>query len=169
MGGGDPGGAARGARAGRAPARPPPALEAAVGRGETWEEALEDVEWDDGDMLVVGSSAIGPVTRVFLGSRASKIVRNSPVPVVVVPRAAAAELAEEAIQRPSRRAAERQLTGRAVVAVDRVRSCIAVKSSLRRHIDSAAMAGLRERKRRRTFKAIHDAALRLFEEPGTAP
>ena len=26
------------------------------------------------------------------------------------------------------------------------------------------MAGLRERKRRRTFKAIHDAALRLFEE-----
>ena len=76
----------------------PPGLETAVGHGETWEEALDDVEWQDGEVLVVGSSAIGPVARVFLGSRASKIVRNSPVPVVVVPRAAAEELAEEAVQ-----------------------------------------------------------------------
>ena len=67
-----------------------------VGRGENWEEALEDVEWADGDVLVVGSSSIGPVARVFLGSRAAKIVRHSPVPVVVVPRGAAAELAAEA-------------------------------------------------------------------------
>jgi hypothetical protein len=33
---------------------------------------------------------------VFVGSRASKIVRHSPVPVVVVPRGAVAELAGEA-------------------------------------------------------------------------
>jgi nucleotide-binding universal stress UspA family protein len=75
-----------------APAR----LDAVVGRGETWDEALEDIEWDDGDVLVVGSSSIGPIARVFLGSRATKIVRHSPVPVVVVPREAAAEIAEEA-------------------------------------------------------------------------
>jgi nucleotide-binding universal stress UspA family protein len=74
----------------------PPELEIAIGRGESWEEALEDVEWEEGDVLVVGSSSIGPVARVFLGSRAKKIVRHSPVPVVVVPRGAAAELAEEA-------------------------------------------------------------------------
>jgi nucleotide-binding universal stress UspA family protein len=74
----------------------PKELEIAIGRGENWDEALEDVEWDDGDVLVVGSSTIGPVARVFLGSRGAKIVRHSPVPVVVVPRAAAAELAEEA-------------------------------------------------------------------------
>jgi nucleotide-binding universal stress UspA family protein len=59
-----------------------------IGRGETWAEALDDVEWADGDVLVVGSSSLGPVARVFLGSRSAKIVRHSPVPVVVVPRRA---------------------------------------------------------------------------------
>ena len=72
----------------------PQGLEAVIGYGESWDEALEDVDWRDGDVLVVGSSSMGPVARVFLGSRASKIVRHSPVPVVVVPRGAAAELAE---------------------------------------------------------------------------
>jgi nucleotide-binding universal stress UspA family protein len=78
------------------PARPKE-LEAVIGHGESWQEALEQVEWDDGDVLVVGSSSVGPIARVFLGSRASKIVRNSPVPVVLVPRGRAAELAEEAM------------------------------------------------------------------------
>ena len=73
-------------------------LDAVVGHGESWAEALEDVDWQEGDVLVVGSSTIGPVARVFLGSRASKIVRHSPVPVVVVPRGAAAELADQAVQ-----------------------------------------------------------------------
>jgi nucleotide-binding universal stress UspA family protein len=62
--------------------------ETVIGHGETWADAIDDVEWADGDVLVVGSSSIGPVARVFLGSRASKIVRASPVPVVVVPREA---------------------------------------------------------------------------------
>jgi nucleotide-binding universal stress UspA family protein len=64
----------------------PDELETAVGIGESWPDALDDVEWADGDVLVVGSSVMGPVARVFLGSRGSKIVRNSPVPVIVVPR-----------------------------------------------------------------------------------
>lgn len=74
----------------------PPATEAVIGQGTDWVDALEDVAWDDGDVLAVGSSAIGPLARVFLGSRSSKIVRSSPVPVVVVPRGVAVELAEEA-------------------------------------------------------------------------
>jgi nucleotide-binding universal stress UspA family protein len=82
-------------RVGHLPAVPQ-RLETAIGSGESWDEALEDVEWRDGDVLVVGSSSTGPIARVFLGSRASKIVRHTPVPVVVVPRAAAAELAERA-------------------------------------------------------------------------
>ncbi len=64
----------------------PEECEATVGRGESWEDALEDIEWEDGDVLVVGSSSIGPIARVFLGSRSAKIVQHAPVPVVVVPR-----------------------------------------------------------------------------------
>jgi nucleotide-binding universal stress UspA family protein len=74
----------------------PRSCETVVGRGEDWGEALEDIEWTDGDVLVVGSSSSSPLARVFLGSRAAKIVRHSPVPVVVVPRGRVAELAEAA-------------------------------------------------------------------------
>jgi nucleotide-binding universal stress UspA family protein len=59
---------------------------AVVGHGASWEQAIDDVEWRDGDVLVVGSSSAAPPARVFLGSRASRIIRHSPVPVVVVPR-----------------------------------------------------------------------------------
>jgi nucleotide-binding universal stress UspA family protein len=74
----------------------PEQCEAVVGRGESWEDALEEVEWAEGDVLVVGSSSIGPLARVFLGSRSAKIVQHAPVPVVVVPRGMVAELAGEA-------------------------------------------------------------------------
>ena len=59
---------------------------AVVGHGASWEEAIHDVEWRHGDVLVVGSSSAAPPARVFLGSRASRIIRHSPVPVIVVPR-----------------------------------------------------------------------------------
>jgi nucleotide-binding universal stress UspA family protein len=74
----------------------PEQCEAVVGRGESWEDALEDVDWADGDVLVVGSSSIGPIARVFLGSRSAKLVQHAPVPVAVVPRGVVAELADEA-------------------------------------------------------------------------
>jgi len=74
--------------------RPPPDLEFAIGRGESWREAIDHIEWIEGDVLVVGSSPRGPLSRVFLGSHATKIVRHSPVPVVVVPRGAEARLAQ---------------------------------------------------------------------------
>jgi len=66
-----------------------------IGHGEDWKEAFEDVEWLPGDVLVVGSSESGPIARVFLGSRAGKIVRHSPIPVLAVPRTAARELSEQ--------------------------------------------------------------------------
>lgn len=74
----------------------PPTDAAVIGRGHDWADALADVEWADGDVLVVGSSTSGPLERVFLGSRASKIVRNAPVPVVALPRGAVERLADAA-------------------------------------------------------------------------
>jgi nucleotide-binding universal stress UspA family protein len=70
-----------------------PTVEAVIGHGASWAEALEDIGWSDGDVMVVGSSDLGPVARVFLGSRATKILRHSPVPTFVVPHGRAEELA----------------------------------------------------------------------------
>jgi nucleotide-binding universal stress UspA family protein len=59
-----------------------------VGAGADWGEALRAVDWKRAEALLVGSSSLGPIARVSLGSHAVKIVRHSPVPVVVVPRRA---------------------------------------------------------------------------------
>jgi nucleotide-binding universal stress UspA family protein len=72
-----------------------PRPEIVIGHGRDWDEAFESIEWEPGEVLVIGSSETGPVARVFLGSRATKIVRHAPVPVIVVPRAAVEEYAEE--------------------------------------------------------------------------
>lgn len=76
--------------------RQPTDLGSVIGRGRDWASALEDIGWADGNVLVVGSSSEGPLEKVFLGSRSSKIVRHSPVPAIVVPRGAASALAERA-------------------------------------------------------------------------
>lgn len=59
--------------------------DAVVARGTSWPDALAGLDWTSGDVLVVGSSRTHPLANVFLGSSAAKIVRNSTVPVVVVP------------------------------------------------------------------------------------
>ncbi|MEU4292020.1 universal stress protein [Kribbella sp. NPDC026596] len=76
----------------------PGQVDTVIGSGSSWVEAIEEVGWQPGDVLVLGSSELGPVARVFLGSRATKILRHSPVPVVVVPRRRAEELAERATE-----------------------------------------------------------------------
>jgi nucleotide-binding universal stress UspA family protein len=78
--------------------RVPVSVEAVIGHGPDWASALEEIGWGDGDVLAVGSSSAGPLARVFIGSRSSKIVRHSPAPVVVVPRGVAAVFADEAEQ-----------------------------------------------------------------------
>jgi nucleotide-binding universal stress UspA family protein len=71
-------------------------VEAGIVEGRDWEDALDSLPWEEGEVLVVGSSRLGPVARVFLGSNSTKIIRSSPVPVVVVPRSADVHLAEDA-------------------------------------------------------------------------
>jgi nucleotide-binding universal stress UspA family protein len=63
----------------------PSAIETVIGQGFSWPEALSDVPWSQGDILVVGSSSAGTAARAFLGSRASKIMKHAPVPVMLLP------------------------------------------------------------------------------------
>ena len=65
---------------------PVPDVEIVIGSGHDWREAVENVPWEAGDMLLLGSGAAAQTAQVFLGSAASKIVRHSPVPVMIVPR-----------------------------------------------------------------------------------
>jgi nucleotide-binding universal stress UspA family protein len=71
-------------------------MEAGVVSGRNWEDALDSLPWEEGEVLVVGSSRLGPVARVFLGSNSTKIIRSSPVPVLVIPRGADVHLDDTA-------------------------------------------------------------------------
>jgi nucleotide-binding universal stress UspA family protein len=60
-------------------------VELLVVTGNGWDEALDAVDWIDGEILALGTSPRGGLSSVFLGSRGAKIVRHSPVPVLVLP------------------------------------------------------------------------------------
>ncbi|MFZ1163257.1 universal stress protein [Mycobacterium sp.] len=53
--------------------------------GNGWGDTLDAADWQDGDLLAIGTSPVGGIARVFIGSRGSKILRHSPVPVLVLP------------------------------------------------------------------------------------
>lgn len=57
-----------------------------VAHGRTIEEAIDDLEWDDGEILLVGSSRLAERNKLFIGSTAYKVLRALPVPMVVIPR-----------------------------------------------------------------------------------
>jgi nucleotide-binding universal stress UspA family protein len=57
-----------------------------IGDGPTWRAAFDSLLWAKAELLVIGSSELGPILRVFLGSNSGKIAQNSPVPCVVMPR-----------------------------------------------------------------------------------
>jgi len=63
----------------------PSSVTAEIGAGRSWASAMGSLEWREDEALVIGSSSAGSLARIFLGSSAHKILRHSPVPVVVVP------------------------------------------------------------------------------------
>ena len=61
------------------------AVPCVIGTGSGWVESVGSIDWQRDELLAVGSSAAGPLARVFLGSRAAKLIRAAPVPVVMLP------------------------------------------------------------------------------------
>ncbi|MFW0796076.1 universal stress protein [Gordonia sp. CPCC 205515] len=62
-------------------------VDVVVADGDTLDDALDNLRWDDGDIVAVGSGHLGIADRVFLGSTAARILRSTTAPVIVVPRA----------------------------------------------------------------------------------
>ncbi|WP_197436124.1 universal stress protein, partial [Rhodococcus sp. LB1] len=57
-----------------------------IADGSSVESAVRTLDWQDGDLVMVGSSRLAQPHRLFLGSTAAKMLRVLPVPMVVVPK-----------------------------------------------------------------------------------
>ena len=60
--------------------------EVRVVTGASIDEAIASIDWEDGEVAVVGSSSLARKRRLFLGSTAQRILRTLPVPLLVVPK-----------------------------------------------------------------------------------
>ena len=65
---------------------PDPPATAGIADGKSWKAAFESMPWRNGEIIAVGSSHLGPVLRVFLGSNAAKIVHQATIPCLILPR-----------------------------------------------------------------------------------
>lgn len=54
--------------------------------GDSVEDAVAHLPWQEGEVILVGSSRLAQPRRLFLGSTAAKMLRVLPVPMIVVPR-----------------------------------------------------------------------------------
>jgi nucleotide-binding universal stress UspA family protein len=60
-------------------------IASAVVAAKTTETAVIFLDWDDGDIVLVGSSRLAQPLRLFLGTTAAKMLRALSVPMIVVP------------------------------------------------------------------------------------
>ncbi|HJE10483.1 MAG TPA: universal stress protein [Corynebacterium glutamicum] len=56
-----------------------------IASGSDVSSAMEKLTWEDGEVAVVGSSRLAVPGRLFISSKASRILRSIPVPMIVVP------------------------------------------------------------------------------------
>lgn len=61
-------------------------IESLVADGDTVEEALEELKWGPGDVVVIGSGRLAPPRRAFLGSMSARILKDTDAPIIVVPK-----------------------------------------------------------------------------------
>ncbi|ALE04224.1 universal stress protein UspA (plasmid) [Arthrobacter sp. ERGS1:01] len=61
-------------------------IDVVVGHGRTIEDAVDRLDWQDGELLLIGSSRLAHNNSIFLGATANRILRALPVPMIVVPR-----------------------------------------------------------------------------------
>lgn len=54
--------------------------------GDSVEDAVANLTWLPGEVVLVGSSRLAQPRRLFLGSTAAKMLHELPVPMIVVPR-----------------------------------------------------------------------------------
>ena len=59
---------------------------ASVASGRSIEHAVRGLHWERAELCIVGSSRLAQPHRIFLGSIAAKMLRELPVPLLVVPR-----------------------------------------------------------------------------------
>ncbi|MDY3128230.1 MAG: universal stress protein [Corynebacterium sp.] len=56
-----------------------------IGAGRGWRAAVESLKWKKGDILFLGSTPMGALERVFIGSHATELLPHVSVPVFVSP------------------------------------------------------------------------------------
>ncbi|STD39214.1 universal stress protein [Corynebacterium striatum] len=56
-----------------------------IGTGHGWAGAVDSLKWKKGDIMCMGSSPMGPIERVFIGSAATELLPHIRVPVMVRP------------------------------------------------------------------------------------
>ncbi|WP_087117252.1 universal stress protein [Corynebacterium urinipleomorphum] len=64
--------------------------------GKTVAEAATELEWNDDEILLAGSSRLATAGRIFMGPRAAKVLRTLPIPLVITPALEKKRESEEA-------------------------------------------------------------------------